>query len=198
AEVLSSTEESRQKVSDKLITNQTELQELRRQLEDAETRRDAVEATLLSEVAPYADGAETITGLNVEAIQEVALEDGTVVQTALEPIHRLLQTLQNTNPEAYRILSERLVDYKTAARNHAYFNETMKGLSSPEFSLPTFATKLGFSVFGDKTVNDFTAEFVNTMFESQMIAQPQIDQNIQDRIDSVNELIQEEEQRLII
>lgn len=186
-EVLNASEKTRQVIADKLIKNQSELMDLQNQLTEQQAILDTLESTLLSESTAYADGAETVGGLNAQLISEVALGNGTVVETALEPIYRLLETLEETNPEAHRILTERLVDYKTAARNHTYFNETIKGLASPKFSLPTFATKLGFSLFGNKTVNEFTSNFVNNMFESQMIAQPQADQAIQSRIDDFEE-----------
>lgn len=169
-ELANTSEETRSRVAEKLVRKQGELVEINRALEGLATKIEASESTILAQATPYANGERTITGLRSEVISQTTLNDGTKVITALEPIMKLMESVKNSSPETYEILKQRVEDYKNAATAHAYLNETMKGLASPEFDLPTFATKMGFAMFGGKSVNDFTKEFVRRMLESPTIS----------------------------
>lgn len=169
-ELANTSEETRSKVAEKLVRKQGELAALNRAIEGINTKLEASESNILSQATPYSNGERTITGLRSEVISQATLNDGTKVITALEPIMKLMESVKNSSPETYEILKQRVEDYKNAATAHAYLNETMKGLASPEFDLPTFATKMGFAMFGGKSVNDFTKEFVRRMLESPTIS----------------------------
>ncbi len=136
------------------------LEKLQENLEQLEVQSRVLEAEILTSKTPYAEGQTELTNeSHLDLFKTTKIGDSYVL-TSLEPLIDYMEGIKDSNPQLYETMKVRLNDVRLALNAHKYYNNLVQGIGHPDFNIPQFATKLGYSLFGNKDVNEFTNDWI--------------------------------------
>lgn len=140
----------------KLLELSTQLEQANQAELEAKNRMDvAVNAMKISN--PYLKEGDTVAAEDILELYKNTKKKGS--RGVLEDVFRAIEKLKATNPKDYQRHTKLYNEYKKAQYAYMQYAKTTQGLTSDNFNLPQFATKLGYKMFKGKDVNQFTKDF---------------------------------------
>lgn len=155
--------------TNRLIGLNRKLESLTNELKDIETQAAVLESEIVKKDSqgPYEDGRE---GVKTSSLREhldlykstEVIVDGEKTNRleALEPLKEYAESIKDSNPSKYEALNMGLVELERSILAHKYYNDLVLGMRSGDFNLKSFATKLGFRMFGNKPVDTYTEQLI--------------------------------------
>lgn len=123
----------------------------------------------------------TVTSEELDAI--ATIEKGEITGGTLFEIDKIINSLQETNPEKYETLKKLFNEYQKTVYAFKEFNRTIEGVSSDSFNPANFNTGIETLIGKGKTANEFTKDFYANVGEQ--LYQNVIAGSVQDRAEEI-------------